>query len=73
MLTKEEINLTELPLIPLPQELKDLPGLPKEQEEKMRILARHAIEMILGKYKSGQLQRSPVEFKLKDRCRKYGR
>ena len=49
-------NISNLPLIPMPEELKNLPPLPKEQEESMRILARHAIEAIISKYKSGELR-----------------
>lgn len=38
---------SDLPLIPMPEELKNLPPLPKDQEEVMRILARHAIKLFL--------------------------
>ena len=49
-------DLSDLPLIPMPVELKDLPPLPKEADERMRIFARHAIEMLIDRYKSGELR-----------------
>lgn len=46
----------DLPLIPLPEELKQLPPLPKEQEEVLRLLARHAIQLIKERIQNGTLQ-----------------
>lgn len=42
-----EGELKNLPLIPLPKELENLPCLAKEQEETMRLFAREAIRQIL--------------------------
>lgn len=49
-------ELENLPLIPLPEELKQLPPLPKEQEEVLRLLARHAIQLIKERIQNGTLQ-----------------
>lgn len=49
-------DLSDLPLIPLPNELKQLPPLPKEQEEVMRVLVRHAIKRFLEQYGNDDLQ-----------------
>jgi hypothetical protein len=54
--TSSQVNLSLLPLIPVSKELQDLPPLPAEQEELLRILARHAINIILERFKDGTLQ-----------------
>lgn len=53
MINTEGLNL---PLIPMPKELANLPPLPKAQEEAMRILARHAIEIMLERHRKGILK-----------------
>lgn len=53
-----------LPLIPLPDELKRLPPLPKEQEEVLRLLARHAIQLIKENIKNDTLQTLTKGFKV---------
>ncbi|TSC86718.1 MAG: hypothetical protein G01um10147_799 [Microgenomates group bacterium Gr01-1014_7] len=55
-LTEDEAK--ELPFIPLPKELESLPLLPKEQEETMRTLARHAISIMLERYRNDPLKTS---------------
>lgn len=57
-------DLSDLPLIPLPNELKQLLPLPKEQEKVLRLLARHAIQLIKENIKNGTLQTLTKGFKV---------
>lgn len=62
MLISEKFE--NLPLIPLPDELKQLPPLPKEQEEILRLLARHTIQVIKERLKNGTIQTLTKGFKV---------
>lgn len=56
LVSEKAQEFENLPLIPMPDELKQLPPLPKEQEEVLRLLARHAIQLIKEHIKNGTLQ-----------------
>lgn len=56
----QDLNLEEtdldLPLIPMPKELKNLPPLPENAERVLRTLAKHAVQLIKERYRNGTLQ-----------------
>lgn len=64
LVSEEAQEFENLPLIPLPDELKQLPPLPKEQEEVLRLLARHAIQLIRENIQNGTLQTLIKGFKV---------
>jgi hypothetical protein len=61
-----KVPVEALPFLPMSKELKNLPSLPKELEEKMRFLARGAIEIMLKQISEGKI---PPEVKKKMRSK----
>ena len=62
--TLEEIQ--DLPLIPMPEELKNLPPLPIEQERVLRTLAKHVVLLIREQIQNGELNIEEERFNLED-------
>lgn len=53
---EEDFSDLDLPLIPMPEELQNLPPLPENQERVLRTLAKHAVQIIKERIRNGTLQ-----------------